>query len=359
MPHPRLLPALFLVLLSGCMGRCGGDAPPAPPPVAVAPATPAPTPAAPFEEPNHGSDLDRLDDLWDFTDVGATEKQFRALKARFVDQAEDPAIALGLLALDTQLARTRGLQDDFAGAHAILDGVDKAIAAGRADAPRFAQVQIRALLERGRVMNSGDAPKEEAQAQFARAWELASRLDEQGYAVDAAHMLAIVAQGTPEELEWNGKALALAEGSAEPAARKWLGSLYNNLGWGHHDRGDFEQALAYFDKQIVARRAAGTEPALRVALWARARCLRSLGRHQEALDAQFELLAVYPKAADEDGFVHEELGELTLALGRPEKAARSFGRAHELLKDTWLAKAEPERLARIATLAAVAPPPQK
>lgn len=355
--HPPMLrlrtPLTFLVLalLSGCLGRCGGDGIEAP--------TPTPDATTAVAAPAVQQATPSLDDHWDFSDVAGTEGTFRQLleESSKADLTEEPEADLLTLELQTQIARTRGLQDDFDGAGALLDQVDKAIADNRGRADRFARVRVRALLERGRVINSSDGPKEEARDQFVQAWELARSAGEDGLAVDAAHMVAIVDRGTDGEMEWSLKALELAESSPQPRARRWRGSIYNNLGWTFHDQGDFDQALEYFDKQIVARKEAGKEPALRIALWARARCLRSLKRNQDALGELDRLVKQYGDAATKDGFVHEEYGENLLALGEDQKATESFGQAVTLLTQTWVAKAEPERIERLKRLSTSTAPP--
>ncbi len=338
---------LVLVLLSGCLSRCGGDEPETPS------TEPDATPAAVIEKPAMEPATESIDDQWDWSDIPGTEAKFRQLleEAGQLSPESDPDADLLALELQTQIARTRGLQEDFEEAHAILDKVDKVLATKDAShSERYATIRIRALLERGRAINSSGESKEEARDAFVQAWEAARAAKQDGYAVDAAHMVAIVDQGTPGELEWGLKGLELAETSTQPSARKWRGSLYNNLGWTFHDKGEFDKALQYFDKQIVARKESGKEPALRIALWARARCLRSLKRNEEAITALSELVTTYGKAADDDGFVHEEMAENLLVLGNTDKATAEFARAFELLKDGWLAKSEPERLKRLSKL---------
>ena len=291
-----------------------------------------------------------IDTAWDFSDPAGTEARFRAMLARTED-SEDPAVQARQREVRTQLARSLGLQKKFDVAHAELDAVDKFLSTQR-DAPeKHATLRVRSQLERGRLMNTAGEAKEEAADLFRGAFDMAQSAGLTGYAVDAAHMVAIVGQGTPAELEWNTKALGIAENSDDPKARKWLGSLYNNVGWAHHDRGDFETALTYFDKALTERKTAGKEPALRVAWWTRARCLRSLERYEEALGEQQTILKLYPDDARKDGFVHEEIGELMLALGKPDAAKESFAVAYPLLRESWVAEAEPERLARIGKLA--------
>jgi tetratricopeptide (TPR) repeat protein len=193
---------------------------------------------------------------------------------------------------------------------------------------------------------------ERARPFFLDAWQVATAAQEDGYAVDAAHMLGIV---EPGELgfAWNRKALALAQASDDPRARRWQGSLYNNLGWTYHDAGDYDQALEMFESAVAAWEADRQRERVPSARWAVARTLRSLGRVQAALAQQQALLVEIERTGKPDGYVQEELGECLLALGQAVEARPHFARAWALLsQDAWLAEAEPARLERLHTLSA-------
>ena len=279
-----------------------------------------------------------FDELWDYDQAAETERRFREALAQ---QPSVSAISVELL---TQIARAQGLQRRFDAAHATLD---QAAALLRDEWPR---ATVRYLLERGRVFNSSGAPTQ-AQPLFLEAWQRASAADDAFYAVDAAHMLAIVAP-PDEQIAWNLKALAHAERAADPRARRWLGSLYNNIGWSCHDQGQYEIALDYFSKALTWRQAAGQEREITIAQWAVARALRSLGRVEHALTMQQSLLADYERAGEQDGYVYEEIAECALLLGQDEQAQRFFALAHGILaQDSWLVAREPERLERIKRLA--------
>lgn len=282
------------------------------------------------------AELPEIDALWDYDDPPATERAFRAL----LPAAHASGNLAYLAELLTQIARTQGLQRQFDAAHRTLDEAD---ALQRENHPR---ARIRALLERGRIFNSVKSP-DQARVFFLQAWERALQHGEDALAVDAAHMLGIVEQ-EDQQLAWNLRALELAERSANPRARRWRGSLYNNIGWCYHDRGRYDEALALFKQALAARREAGAEREVHIATWCVARALRSFGRLDEALDMQHALLEV----VDRDGFVHEEVGECLLALGRRDEARAHFARAHALLsRDAWLADNEAARLARLNELA--------
>lgn len=283
-----------------------------------------------------------FDPLWNYDQPAETEARFRAL---LPDLAADPARQAELL---TQIARAQGLQRRFEAAHRTLDEVERALA------PAMRRPRVRYLLERGRVFNSS-RQAERAGPLFREAWEQALAAGEDALAVDAAHMLAIVASGD-DQFVWNERALELAERSPDPGAQRWRGALYNNLGWTYHDRGDFARALELFERAAAWRAAQNQPRETRIARWCVARALRSLGRLMDALAQQQALLAEAEAAGQPDGFIHEELGECQLALGQPEAARPHFAQAYRLLsQDAWLAEAEPARLERLKTLGAAPP----
>ena len=287
--------------------------------------------------------LPDFDSLWDYNDPGATERRFQEL----LPAARASGDTSYLAELLTQIARTQGLQRRFEDAHHTLDAVEALLpeASGRA--------MIRYSLERGRVLNSSRR-RDEARPYFLTAFECARDGSEDFYAVDAAHMMAIV-EPPDGQLDWNLRAIELANASADPRARGWLGSLYNNLGWTYHDIGQYEDALATFQDGLAWQRQAGKEREARIASWTVGRALRSLGRYDEALERQRENQRELERAGESDGFAAEEIAECLLALGREEEARPHFARAHAVLsKDPWLQDAQPERLQRLARLATTA-----
>ena len=283
--------------------------------------------------------LEELDRLWDFDDPAGSEQRFLALLPR-ARQERDGAFLGEVL---TQLARAQGLQRRFGEADRTLD---EGAAAVRADDERG---RVRLLLERGRVANS--ARREGyGRLQFTEAWERARAVGEDGLAVDAAHMLGIVEP--PESArEWNERAMELAQTSPDPRARRWFGSLANNMGWTRHDAGDYDEALSLFQVALEERRRDGTPNQVRIARWCVGRCLRSLGRVEEALAEQQVLAAELDAAGEVDGYVDEEVGECLLALGRGDEAGLYFSRAYaELSGDAGLQATEPERLEHLRSL---------
>lgn len=283
--------------------------------------------------------MTNFDALWDYNQPAETEAKFRAL----LDQWPNNDARLELL---TQIARAQGLQRSFDEAHRTLDDVESSLA--RAGL----RVRARYLLERGRVLNSSGVPgqREASLPLFEQALDVAAQAGADHFAVDAAHMLGIAAPADAQ-LDWNLKALAMAEASADPQANNWRGSLYNNIGWTYHDHGQYEAALDQFQRALAFRQAQGKPDQVRIARWCIARTLRSLGRADEALDLQQALLREHEAAGTTDGYVNEEIAECLTALGRVDEAKPHFQRAYDVLsQDAWLAANEAPRLERLQTL---------
>ena len=288
---------------------------------------------------NLPAELPQINSLWDFSKPEKSEAAFRNLLP-VANKLGNEAYRLQLL---TQVARAQGLQRKFEEAHATLDEVATQL-------PDIAAiVHVRYHLERGRVFNSSQK-REESKPQFLKAWQIARDAGEDNLAVDAAHMLGIV-EPADEALRWNEQAMTLAEQSADATCRNWLGSLYNNIGWTYHDKGDYRQALELFEKALAFREEKKQAPEIRIARWCIARTLRSLNRIDEALAMQQALLQEHKAAGTSDGYVVEELGECLLLLERANDATKFFSLAYqELSKDDWLTSNEPDRIARLKLL---------
>jgi tetratricopeptide (TPR) repeat protein len=279
-----------------------------------------------------------IDALWDYAEPAASEQRLRA--------ALDGASPVQRLELQTQIARTYSLRRRFDDAHRVLDGV-------QAD-PQSAVpvVAVRLDLERGRTHNSaGDRGR--ARPLFERVYAAARKAGLDGLAVDAAHMVAITHAGSAEALRWNDLGLALARISADPTARRLKLALLNNSAWDLHEMKRWDEALMRFREALDEAQATGSPTQVRIARWSVARCLRSLGRHDEALAMQRSLLAELDRTGATDGYVDEEVAENLLALGRGDEARAAFARAAELLgQDPQFARDEPARLARLKALGA-------
>lgn len=232
-------------------------------------------------------------DLWDFDDPAASEHRFRDAAAT-ADGAEQ-AVWL------TQVARALGLQERYDDAHDLLDELSP---------DGSAEVEVRLLLERGRVYRSSGDPGH-ARPLFEEAVVVARREGLEELWIDALHMLALV-QPADEQLHTHKTALAAAEAATDPRARRWRASLLNNIGMGYADAGQWLLALHVFELALAAREELdGSATEISVARWMIAWTLRNLGRTDEALAMQRELKAALDARGEADPYVDEEIALLT------------------------------------------------
>lgn len=250
-----------------------------------------------------------LPSLWDFSKPELSEQRFRdALATATPDDA---------LILHTQIARTHGLRRDFARAQEILTSLEPRLAAASPEA------RVRHAIEWGRSLCSTTHPpetqtpeaKEQARAAYTRAFDIAraARLDD--LAIDALHMMAMVDSAPEDQLRWGLKALEVLEASDQPAAKKWEGSLRNNLGYALRLLGRHDEALAQFELALAFRERMGRPGPIRVAHWMIARTFRDMGRIDEAVAIQSRLEKECETAGEPDEYVFEELEHLHRARG--------------------------------------------
>jgi tetratricopeptide (TPR) repeat protein len=285
--------------------------------------------------------LPDFDKLWDYDHPDVSERKFRELLPAALD-SQDLSYFSQLL---TQIARAEGLQRKYENAHKTLDRVDKAMLKIND------KTRIRYLLERGRVYNSSGKP-DTAKPLFQEAFDLSVLLKEDFFAVDAAHMMAIVEE--PEkQMEWNLKALDMAENSNDERARNWRASLCNNTGWTYFDSGNYEEALYMFEKALQLREEQGNLDNIRVAKWCVAKALRMKGHTEEAMDIQQQLFQDYQGAGRKSGFVYEEIAECLLAMSNAEEAQGWFAAAYDELRKDPSVASDRDRLARMKTLGKV------
>ncbi len=85
----------------------------------------------------------------------------------------------------------------------------------------------------------------QARATFDQMFEFCHANALWGRAVDAAHMIAIVAESPEEQIEWGRRGIEAAEaGDVE----SWLGPLWNNLAGTYYDLKQFDSALECYTK---------------------------------------------------------------------------------------------------------------
>lgn len=252
--------------------------------------------------------------LWEFDKPDVSEQRLRA--------ALESATGDDALVLQTQIARTYGLRKDFSKARDILKSIAKDVQTAGSEA------RIRHALELGRTYASATHPaelqtvesKKLARASYESALAMAKAAHLDGLAIDTIHMLAFVDTAPTDQLKWGQEALAVAEASSQPEAKKWEASIRNNIGYAFHQLGQFDEALVQFKQALVLLDRGTNAESIRVANWMVAWTLRALGRMDEALEIQLRLERECDAAKKPDRYVYEELEILYRARGDEVKA---------------------------------------
>lgn len=264
--------------------------------------------------------------LWDFSKPDVSEQRFRTALAT--------AVGDDALILETQIARTYGIRKEFARARDILNAIEPKVKSAGPEA------RARYFLELGRTYASATHPPESQTAESRRLARLAyaSALDtaraaaQDGLAIDAIHMLAFVDTAPADQLKWAQEALAVVNGSTQQGAKRWEGSIRNNIGYALHQLGRYEEALAQFRQAVVIRERGTDAAAIRVAHWMVAWTLRALNRSDEALELQLRLEREGDAAGEPDPYVFEELEILYRDMGNPERSQHYANRRKSVAK---------------------------
>ena len=257
-----------------------------------------------------------LAELWDFNRPDVSEQRFRVALA--TAKGDDALI------LQTQIARTYGLRKEFDRARAHLQSLQPAITSAGPEA------RARYSLELGRTYASAAhspesvAPvtKERARTAYQDALAIARSAGLDNLAIDAVHMLAFVDNAPQDQLKWGREALAIVESSGQPAAKRWEGSIRNNIGYALHQLGRYDEALVEFDKAAKLAESGTNAETTRVAYWMVAWTLRALKRTDEALAIQLRLEQEFAAAGKPDAYVYEELEALYRDKGDEGRATR-------------------------------------
>jgi tetratricopeptide (TPR) repeat protein len=289
--------------------------------------------------------LENFDNAWSLGYPDKVETKLR----EFLPQAQalqDKSIYLQLL---SQIALAQAMQKKFNEAHKTLDLAESMLT------PEYDLAKARILLERGRTFQQANNITE-AQDYFERSYALSAKNKFDSHAINAAHMIAIIADKNEDKIKWNQRAIDLALHTQDTKARAWLGSIYNNLGQNYLSEEQFDKALIAFQKALEYRIEEAYAPNIRIAKWAIARALRSLNHLDEALAIQHELLNEYKAISKSEnyevpveifklvrGLVYEELAELYQAK------AKEFARSayDDLAHDQMFLKTEPKRIERL------------
>ncbi len=298
-----------------------------------------------FNQTNIDTKLESFDELWGFGDPVVIEKKFYEILPQ-AESLEDKSIYLQIL---SQIALAQALQKKFDEAHNTLDEAEALLTS------EYYLARVRILLERGRVLQQAGKISE-AREYFEQSFALSALYKLDYHTINAAHMIAIVAEKTEEKIVWNQRALDLAACTKDKRARDWFGALSNNLGQNYLEEKQFEKALEAFQKALEYREKEGYAPNIRVAKWSIARALRSLNRLDEALVMQHALAKeheVIAKSGDVDvpvemftlirGLVYEEIAEIY------DAKVKIFAKLayDDLSKNIMFNETTPERLERL------------
>jgi len=259
-----------------------------------------------------------ISSLWTYSDPALSEQRFQAALAGA--SADDAFV------LRTQIARTWGMRVDFERARSILAPLEAQLPAVSAEA------KVRYALELGRSHASTAHPpelltpdhRERARTLYLQAFETAKAAQLDDLAIDALHMMVTVESDPADQLAWDLKALAYMEQSTQADARKWEGSLRNNIGYANRVLGHHDEALVQFELSLAAHERAGRPRNVRIARWMIARTLRDLQRYDEAIAIQRRLEREYADAGEPDPYVFEELEQLYRVTG-DAAAADAYG----------------------------------
>ena len=152
-----------------------------------------------------------------------------------------------------------------------------------------------------------------------------------GRAVDAAHMIAIVAQSPEEQIEWGHRGIQAAETGGEES---WLGPLWNNLAVTYSDMGQYDSALTCFEKARHYHWLYSGELGKLYADYHVGMTHRKLGHFKEAKQWLRPVLAWAERLEDHGaiGQALEDLGEIDIAEGHKTEGIAELKKARDQYK---------------------------
>lgn len=290
----------------------------------------------------HGQFPD-IDGYWSSGDLAVTEAAIRAVLPTDL-AGEWNSTALNAI---TQLVRVQNLQGKSTEARETLELARKLIHA--LPPANGARNKIRLLIEEGRHLCLAMMPSK-AQTHFQQAWTMATSANEAFLAIEIAVMFSI-SQPPKSKNDWLQRAIELAEKADVPEARLWLAQLYLMDGWHAFDFRRFEDALKSFKLALDRPSERGEMTSPIMIKWCIARALRALGRNQEALDIQNELLAEVSISGKLNGYIFLEIAECLQLLKKTEEAKTYFESAYkELSVNGWYSDNNASELSRMQHL---------
>ena len=284
-----------------------------------------------------------LDLQWDPQDPTLSEEKFR----HFLTQSQNQGSPhLGReVELWCLIARAQAEQKNLSASRVSLKEAERLLTENQN--LNLATAKIRWLLESGRLSLLQKSPTH-ARSFLADAWQLATQAKEDFFAIDVAQMMA--ALETPKmQQEWVLRAIRMAEESSQLKSKRWLGSLYSNLGWKL-----FEKSLQFFEKALSNYQNYGSAHDIFVTKWSIGKVYRKMNRIQEALATQQELLTAKSPTPLPMGRLYQEIAECLQTLQRPTEAQPYFELAYQALQqDQWVQDNESEELQRLKAMGKV------
>jgi len=162
-----------------------------------------------------------------------------------------------------------------------------------------------------------------------------------GRSVDAAHMIAIVAETPEEQIEWGRRGIEAAEaGDVE----SWLGPLWNNLAGTYYDMKQYDSALECYLKAREYHWRYSGEVGKLYADYHVGMTYRLLGKYDEAGKWLRPVLAWAERIENHSaiGQACEDLAEIEIAQGKKAEGLKLLKRARSEYKLAGFDKSWPE-----------------
>lgn len=152
-----------------------------------------------------------------------------------------------------------------------------------------------------------------------------------GRSVDAAHMIAIVAEDPQEQIEWGRRGIEAAESGG---VESWLGPLWNNLAGTYYELKQYDSALACYLKAREYHWQYSGESGKLFADYHVGMTYRLLGDLDKAGQWLRPVLAWAERLGNHSaiGQACEDLGEIEIARGNKSKGLEMLRRARDEYK---------------------------
>jgi tetratricopeptide (TPR) repeat protein len=159
-------------------------------------------------------------------------------------------------------------------------------------------------------------------------------------AVDAANMIAIVAESPEEQIRWSQLGIEAAESGG---VESWLGPLWNNLGATYYDTKQFKLALDAFLKARAYHWQYSNETAKLFADYHVGMAYRAVGQFDKAAEWLRPVLAWAERLGDHSaiGQACEDLGEIAIAAGKKSDGLVLLKRARDEYKQIGFDESAP------------------